>query len=79
MPTSGGLYYWSSALSSPKWGPFNSWCTAYMNVTGQVALVCSIAYTVADMISVAVGPRSSFMDPLNADIVSYVDYRCYGF
>jgi amino acid transporter len=29
FPTSGGLYYWSYALSGPKWGPFASWMTGW--------------------------------------------------
>lgn len=35
MPTSGGLYYWSSALAPKGWAPFAAWITAYTNVTGQ--------------------------------------------
>lgn len=29
FPTSGGLYFWSSQLSGPKWGPFASWITGW--------------------------------------------------
>lgn len=42
MPTSGGLYYFSARLASPRWAPLFSWWTGWMNVTGQVALVSSI-------------------------------------
>ena len=27
--TSGGLYYWSSQLAGPEWGPFASWFTGW--------------------------------------------------
>jgi len=29
FPTSGGLYYWSSQLAGPRWGPFASWMTGW--------------------------------------------------
>jgi amino acid transporter len=29
FPTSGGLYYWSSQLAGPRWGPFASWITGW--------------------------------------------------
>jgi amino acid transporter len=29
FPTSGGLYYWSSQLAGPEWGPFASWFTGW--------------------------------------------------
>src|ERR1700761_1346760 len=43
--TSAGLYYFSSKLAPPKYVPLASWVTGWANVTGQVALVCSIDYT----------------------------------
>lgn len=45
MPTSGGLYYWCAKLAPPKWSAAACWITGWANVTGQVALVCSIDYT----------------------------------
>jgi amino acid transporter len=45
MPTSAGLYYFSAKLAPPKYVPLASWVTGWANVTGQVALVCSIDYT----------------------------------
>jgi amino acid permease (GABA permease) len=54
MPTSAGLYYFSSKLASPKYVPLASWVTGWANVTGQVALVCSIDYTCAQMITTAI-------------------------
>lgn len=54
MPTSAGLYYFSSRLASPKYVPLASWITGWANVTGQVALVCSIDFTCAQMIATAV-------------------------
>ncbi|KAH9179591.1 amino acid/polyamine transporter I [Lactarius sanguifluus] len=54
MPTSAGLYYFSAKLAPPKYVPIASWITGWANVTGQVALVCSIDYTCAQMITTAI-------------------------
>ncbi|KAJ3552055.1 hypothetical protein NP233_g12961 [Leucocoprinus birnbaumii] len=57
MPTSAGLYYFSAKLAPPEWAPMISWITAWTNVTGQILLVCSIDFTLAQMITtgIAVG------------------------
>ncbi|KAI9513298.1 amino acid/polyamine transporter I [Russula earlei] len=54
MPTSAGLYYFSAKLAPPKYAPLASWITGWANVTGQVALVCSIDYTCAQMITTGI-------------------------
>ncbi|GBE85084.1 hypothetical protein SCP_0702700 [Sparassis crispa] len=54
MPTSAGLYYFSAKLAPQKYSALASWITGWANVTGQVTLVCSIDYTVAQMITTAV-------------------------
>ncbi|KAI0005109.1 amino acid/polyamine transporter I [Russula compacta] len=54
MPTSAGLYYFSAKLAKPEYAPLASWVTGWANVTGQVALVCSIDYTCAQMITTAI-------------------------
>ncbi|OJT12513.1 hypothetical protein TRAPUB_10914 [Trametes pubescens] len=58
MPTSAGLYYFSAKLAPPKWAPLASWITGWANVTGQVALVCSIDFTCAQMIVTALSVGS---------------------
>ncbi|PWN49138.1 amino acid transporter [Violaceomyces palustris] len=60
MPTSGGVYFWSARLAPPEYAPLASWLTGWCNLIGQVALVCSIDYTCADMISDAVSVGSDF-------------------
>ncbi|EJF60961.1 amino acid transporter [Dichomitus squalens LYAD-421 SS1] len=54
MPTSAGLYYFSAKLAPERYSALASWITGWANVTGQVTLVCSIDYTVAQMITTAV-------------------------
>ncbi|KAI0328237.1 amino acid transporter [Cubamyces sp. BRFM 1775] len=58
MPTSAGLYYFSAKLAPPRWAPLASWITGWANVTGQVALVCSIDFTCAQMIVTALNVGS---------------------
>jgi len=40
MPTSGGIYYWSSKLGGPRAGFFTGW----LNLVGLVAVTASVAY-----------------------------------
>ncbi|EIM85682.1 amino acid transporter [Stereum hirsutum FP-91666 SS1] len=58
MPTSAGLYYFSAKLAPPKYSALASWITGWANVTGQVALVCSIDFTCAQMITTAIAVSS---------------------
>ncbi|OCH90425.1 amino acid transporter [Obba rivulosa] len=61
MPTSAGLYYFSAKLAPEGYAALASWITGWANVTGQITLVCSIDYTVAQMITtgIAVGTDSA--------------------
>ncbi|KAI0671134.1 amino acid transporter [Trametes maxima] len=54
MPTSAGLYYFSAKLAPERYSALASWITGWANVTGQITLVCSIDYTVAQMITAAI-------------------------
>jgi amino acid permease (GABA permease) len=54
MPTSAGLYYFAAKLAPEEYAALASWITGWANVTGQVALVCSIDYTCAQMITTAI-------------------------
>ncbi|KAF9465588.1 amino acid transporter [Collybia nuda] len=54
MPTSAGLYYFSAKLAPPQYSALSSWITGWANVTGQIALVCSIDFTCAQMFVTAI-------------------------
>ncbi|KAL0954076.1 hypothetical protein HGRIS_005225 [Hohenbuehelia grisea] len=54
MPTSAGLYYFAAKLAPAKYSALACWITGWSNVTGQVALVCSIDFTCAQMIVTAI-------------------------
>ncbi|KAF7356946.1 hypothetical protein MVEN_01030600 [Mycena venus] len=58
MPTSAGLYYFSAKMAPEKYAPLASWITGWANITGQVALVCSIDFTCAQMITTAIAVGS---------------------
>ncbi|KAJ6469717.1 APC amino acid permease [Mycena vitilis] len=58
MPTSAGLYYFSAKMAPEKHAPLASWITGWANITGQVALVCSIDFTCAQMITTAIAVGS---------------------
>ncbi|EST09539.1 Amino acid/polyamine transporter I [Kalmanozyma brasiliensis GHG001] len=54
MPTSGGLYYWTYALSSKKYRKFLCWTVGYANTLSTTSAVASIDWSVAIMILAAV-------------------------
>ncbi|KAK7031469.1 amino acid/polyamine transporter I [Favolaschia claudopus] len=58
MPTSAGLYYFSAKMAPAKYAPLASWITGWANITGQVALVCSIDFTCAQMVTTAIAVGS---------------------
>lgn len=35
--TTGSLYFWAAHLAGPKWGPFASWCCAWLEAIGLIA------------------------------------------
>ncbi|KAF9529047.1 amino acid/polyamine transporter I [Crepidotus variabilis] len=41
-PTSGGLYFWTYSLSSPRWRLLLCWLVGYANTIGSIASVASI-------------------------------------
>ena len=51
MPTSGGIYYWSSKLGGPGWG----WFTGWFNLIGLVAVVASVVYVSAVFLTTLLG------------------------
>ncbi|KIL56787.1 hypothetical protein M378DRAFT_172402 [Amanita muscaria Koide BX008] len=54
MPTSAGIYYFAAKLAPEKHMPLISWIAGWSNVTGQIALLCSIEYTAAQMVTTAI-------------------------
>ncbi|KAJ6526559.1 amino acid/polyamine transporter I [Mycena vulgaris] len=53
-PTSGGLYFWTYSLSSPRWRNFLCWIVGYANTIGSIASVASIDWAAAVQVMAAV-------------------------
>ena len=51
MPTSGGIYYWSSKLGGAGWG----WFTGWFNLIGLVAVVASVDYAASPFLNTTLG------------------------
>eukprot|EP00250_Pteridium_aquilinum_P012569 c20807_g1_i4 orf=708-1199(+) len=37
LQTAGSLYFWTAHLAGPMWGPFASWCCAWLELLGTIA------------------------------------------
>ncbi len=48
-PTAGGLYFWSAKLAT-KNGPLWSWFTGWFNFIGQIGVIASVDYALANYI-----------------------------
>nr|CAD1836875.1 unnamed protein product [Ananas comosus var. bracteatus] len=42
--TTGSLYFWAAHLAGPVWGPFASWCCAWLETIGLIAGIGTQAY-----------------------------------
>jgi len=61
-PTSGGLYYWTYSLSSPRWRTLLCWIVGYANTIGSIAAIASIDWgcAVQVMAAATIGSNSTF-------------------
>ncbi|KAL5524934.1 hypothetical protein ACEPAF_8803 [Sanghuangporus sanghuang] len=66
-PTSGGLYFWTHSLSSPRCRNFLAWIVGYANTVGTVSAVASINWgcAVQVMAAASIGTNESF-EPTDA-------------
>ncbi|KAH9896736.1 APC amino acid permease [Cubamyces lactineus] len=73
-PTSGGLYYWTWDLASPRWRKLLSWIVAYTNCIGLVAGFASVEWGLAVQImaAVTIGTDSSFVPTTAQTFALYV-------
>lgn len=60
IPTSGGMYHWSSALGGRGWG----WFTACFNLIGLVATIAGIDYGCATFVAPLVGLSADYGKPV---------------
>ncbi|KAF9529046.1 APC amino acid permease [Crepidotus variabilis] len=68
-PTSGGLYFWTFALSPPRWRNLLCWLVGYANTTGNIAGLASVGWGCASQIMAAatIGSNGTF-HPSSAQI-----------
>ncbi|KAF7421017.1 GABA-specific high-affinity permease [Pleurotus ostreatus] len=61
-PTSGGLYFWTYSLSSPRWRNLLCWIVGYANTIGSIAALASIDWGCAVQILAAasIGTHESY-------------------
>ncbi|TFK69788.1 amino acid transporter [Pluteus cervinus] len=61
-PTSGGLYFWTYSLASPRWRNLLCWIVGYANTIGAIASVASIDWGCAVQIMAAanIGSHGTF-------------------
>ncbi|KDR74097.1 hypothetical protein GALMADRAFT_71679 [Galerina marginata CBS 339.88] len=68
-PTSGGLYFWTYSLSSPRWRNVLCWSVGYANTIGSIASVASIDWGCAVQVMAAanIGSNGVF-EPTSAQL-----------
>ncbi|KAH8115111.1 amino acid transporter [Phellopilus nigrolimitatus] len=61
-PTSGGLYFWTHSLSSPRCRNFLAWIVGYANTVGTISAVASINWgcAVQIMAAASIGSNENF-------------------
>ncbi|CAL1697990.1 unnamed protein product [Somion occarium] len=64
-PTSGGLYFWTHSLSSPRWRNLLAWIVGYANTIGSVAGIASIDWgcSVQIMAAATIGSKDQSFNP----------------
>uniref|UniRef100_A0A2N9H8G7 Amino acid permease/ SLC12A domain-containing protein n=1 Tax=Fagus sylvatica TaxID=28930 RepID=A0A2N9H8G7_FAGSY len=80
FPTTGSLYFWAAHLAGPRWGPFASWCCAWLEVIGIISGIGAQAYSGAQALQMIIllstgtnkgggyfAPRSVFLSHLTEE------------
>ncbi|GJE88959.1 amino acid transporter [Phanerochaete sordida] len=69
-PTSGGLYFWTHSLSSPRWRNLSAWIVGYANTIGSIASIASIDWgcAVQVMAAATIGSKDQSFSPTNGQI-----------
>ncbi|KAJ2955489.1 hypothetical protein NQZ79_g8526 [Umbelopsis isabellina] len=73
-PTSGGLYYWSAAISRPKYKPVLSFFTGWFNLIGQLAGTAAVAFGLALVIvaTISIGTDGTWVPTPGATVGVYI-------
>jgi len=68
-PTSGGLYFWTYSLATPRWRTLLCWLVGYANTIGMIAGLASIDWgcAVQVMAAASIGSNGTF-EPTSAQL-----------
>ncbi|KAF8183810.1 amino acid transporter [Mycena galopus ATCC 62051] len=77
-PTSGGLYFWTYSLSSPRWRNLLCWIVGYANTIGSIASIASIDWAAAVQVMAAanIGSDGNFVATSGQTYGVYVAILC---
>ncbi|EEF42100.1 amino-acid permease BAT1 homolog isoform X1 [Ricinus communis] len=54
FPTTGSLYFWAAHLAGPRWGPFASWCCAWLETIGVISGIGAQAYSASQALQMII-------------------------
>ncbi|CAM8983504.1 unnamed protein product [Rhodiola kirilowii] len=54
FPTTGSLYFWAAHLAGPRWGPFASWCCAWLETIGLISAIGAQAFSASQTLQVII-------------------------
>ncbi|KAK7861228.1 amino-acid permease bat1 [Quercus suber] len=54
FPATGSLYFWAAHMAGPRWGPFASWCCAWLETIGIISETGAQAYSAAQALQMII-------------------------
>ncbi|KAI0790897.1 amino acid permease-domain-containing protein [Abortiporus biennis] len=75
-PTSGGLYFWTFSLASPKWRNLLAWIVGYANTIGSISAIASIDWGCAVQIMAAANIGSKDQSFVATDAQLFGVFAC---
>ncbi|KAA8546444.1 hypothetical protein F0562_002817 [Nyssa sinensis] len=80
FPTTGSLYFWAAHLAGPRWGPFASWCCAWLETIGLISGIGAQAYSgsqalqIIILLSTGTNKDGGYFAPRSVFLVMYICY-----
>ncbi|KAF7120480.1 hypothetical protein RHSIM_Rhsim13G0200300 [Rhododendron simsii] len=80
FPTTGSLYFWTAHLAGPRWGPFASWCCAWLETIGLISGISAQAYSGAQalqmiiLLSTGTNKGGGYFAPRSVFLCIYMGY-----
>lgn len=70
--TTGSLYFWAAHLAGPKWGPFASWCCAWLEAIGLIAGIGTQVDSVVCLL-IVLFPVALLLRSIYQSLVQWID------